>query len=150
MNGFKYKAEIGSSRFSTANNATHWVNTGFVTDESFAYFENDLDYYTGNQHMGIVNSVGDIETVSREVYPTRDDSGSLWGMKALPEDSDLTVDNQTNYIVRYGMRFSKGFLYGSAPQANAEKEGRLYIQLEVMHAGHHSWGVLAPHFINVP
>ena len=149
MNGFKYKAEIGSSRFSTANNSTHWLNTGFATDESFAYFEDDLDFYNNNQHMGTVESVGKIEIVSREVYPTRDDSGDLWGMKALPGDSDLTIDNQTNYIVRYGIRFSDNVLHG-VTTPNADKEARLHIQLEFMQAGAYGSGVIAPHFINVP
>ena len=146
-NGFKYKAEVTSARRSANANTYHWVNRGFINDESFIYFEEDLDYNA--QFTGSVMSVGDLEVMTREVYPTRDDQGSMWGMKALPAESDLTLDDQTNYIVRYGIKFNQN-THGT--YAEGVKVGRLNIQLEVMQAGEFSAkaeNASSPHFLNV-
>ena len=154
LNGFKYKAEIGSSRKSTMDNQLHFVNTGFASDESFVYFEDDLDFFTNSQHIGTLESIGEIEIVSRVVYPTQEAApagytGSWkWGMAGLPEHSDLSLDNQKNYVVRYGVRLSS--LIEGGLGVSSEKEGRLHIQLEVMSAGEYHKGVLAPHFMHIP
>ena len=149
--GIKYKVEIASTRKSNSANNVHNLNSGYLTDESFAYFEDDLDYFGHTQFLGSMESVGDLEIVERKIYPTRESDGPIWGMAALPDSSDLTADNQANYIVRYAIKFNRTIQPNDQASISSEQEGTLKVQLEVMTAGE-SNGTLPnnPHFMHVP
>jgi surface protein len=158
--GFKYKAEIAASRISNINNTIRNINMGCASDESYIYWEDDMDF-TGRSE-GVIQSFGDMEIVSTEAYVT-DESGPMWGMNSFPA-AGLSSGGAggANFIVRYGVSFNKALQGGDINIPDNWEEGALSINVEMLHVaqgfydpngnfkfGSDAMSIANPHFTQV-